>query len=83
MDEMIHWFCGEAGKIVRLHQLNMNHEEAYKDACAELDSLFRESQDTFGTTIRAITRGEQIDRYNYDAHLTLYGQLREAQSIVT
>ena len=32
MDEMIHWFCGEAGKIVRLHQLNMNHEEAYKEA---------------------------------------------------
>ena len=82
MDEMIHWFAGEAAKVVRLHQLNMNHQEAYKDVCTELDSLFRETQDTFGTTIRAITRGKPIDSNDYSNHLALYTQLREAQSVV-
>ena len=82
MDEMIHWFSGEAAKVVRLHQINMNHEQAYKNVIAELDILFRETQDTFGSTIRAITRGKQIDANDYSSHLALYTQLREAQSVV-
>ena len=82
MDEIIHWFAGEAAKVVRLHQLNMNHQEAYKDVCIELDSLFRENQDSFGTTIRAITRGKPIDSNDYSNHLALYTQLREAQSVI-
>ena len=82
MDEIIHWFAGEAAKVVRLHQLNMNHQEAYRDVCIELDSLFRENQDSFGTTIRAITRGKPIDSNDYSNHLALYTQLREAQSVI-
>ena len=82
MDEIIHWFSGEAEKVVRLHQLNPNHEEGYKDVKAELDALFRETQDSFGATIRAITRGKPLDSQSHSEHLTLYTQLREAQSVV-
>ena len=41
MDELSHWFDGEAAKVVRLHQINPNHEEAYKEAVQELNVLFR------------------------------------------
>ena len=82
MDELIHWFSGEAEKVVRLHQLNPNHEEGYKDVKAELDALFRETQDSFGATIRAITRGEPLNSQSHSEHLKLYTQLREAQSVV-
>ena len=82
MDEIIHWFTGEAEKVVRLHQLNPNHEEGYRSVKAELDALFRETQDSFGATIRAITRGQPLDSQSHSEHLTLYTQLREAQSVV-
>ena len=82
MDEMSHWFDGEAAKVVRLHQINENHEQAYKEAIEELNTLFRETQDTFGTTVRAITRGKPLDSNSHTEHLDLYTQLREAQSVV-
>ena len=82
MDEMCHWFDGEAAKVVRLHQINPDHEQAYKEAIQELNVLFRETQDTFGTTVRTITRGKALDIDSHIEHLDLYTQLREAQSIV-
>ena len=82
MDEIIHWFSGEAEKVVRLHQLNPNHEEGFRDVKAELDALFRETQDSFGTTIRAITRGKPLNSQSHSEHLKLYTELREAQSVV-
>ena len=82
MDEMCHWFDGEAAKVVRLHQINPDHERAYKEAIQELNALFRETQDTFGTTVRTITRGEALDINSHIEHLDLYTQLREAQSVV-
>ena len=82
MDEIIHWFSGEAEKVVRLHQLNPDHEEGYRDVKAELDALFRETQDSFGATIRAITRGEPLNSQSHGEHLKLYTELREAQSVV-
>ena len=82
MDEMCHWFDGEAAKVVRLHQINQDHEQAYKEVIKELDSLFRETQDTFGTTIRMITRGKALNVDSHADHLELYTQLREAQTIV-
>ena len=82
MDELIHWFSGEAEKVVRLHQLNPDHEQGYKDVKAELDALFRETQDSFGATIRAITRGKPLNSQSHSDHLKLYTELREAQSVV-
>ena len=82
MDEMSHWFDGEAAKVIRLHQINQNHEQAYKEAIDELNTLFRETQDTFGITVRTITRGKPLDSNSHTEHLDLYTQLREAQSVV-
>ena len=67
---------------MQLHQLNPDHKKGYEDVKAELDALFRETQDSFGATIFAVTRGKPLNSQSHSKHLKLYTKLRKAQSVV-
>ena len=82
MDELVHWFSGDALKVVRLHQLDPNPSSGYRKVIEELDALFKETQDSFGATIRTIIRGKPLNKDSHQEHLRLYTKLREAQSVV-
>ena len=82
LQELLHWFEGEPKKIVANHYMSQDKEMALALAKSELESIYKESQDSFDAAIAQITKGKQLHKNDYNGHISLYAQLREAQMVV-
>jgi hypothetical protein len=82
LQEMLQWFAGDAKRIVQNHYMSRDKDMALASAISELESIYKESRDSFSATIQRISRGKQIAANDHDGHVALYSELREAQTVV-
>ena len=80
--ELLHWFAGEPKKIISNHYMARDKDLALAMARSELESIYKQTKDSFDAAIERILQGPQIDENDYAAHVSLYTKLREAQTVI-
>ena len=83
LQELLHWFGGEPKKIVSNHYMSQDKDLALAMARSELESIYKENRDSFDSAVDRIVKGPQLSENDYNAHVSLYTKLREAQTIVS
>ena len=81
--ELSNWFTGTAKQLIDSESANVDADIAYHNARAELNLLFGGNNDSISALLSFVKIGKPIDPEDYKGHLSLYGQLRAAETTAT